>query len=105
MCRFSCAVSEMARAGRHERTSGYCRKDDTRPLKVTRPRRAASLPVFAQGAWLDPVAHDRSLADAIGHELNRLTISTKLIVAENRAVIVRVADALLIAASSTRSPT
>ncbi len=44
---------------------------------------------------LDMVARDQSLADAIGHELNRLMISTKRIVAENRAVIARVADVLL----------
>ncbi|KQK30435.1 AAA family ATPase [Bosea thiooxidans] len=44
---------------------------------------------------LDVVARDRSLADAIGHELNRLMISTKRIVAENRPLIERVADALL----------
>ncbi len=44
---------------------------------------------------LDLVARDRSLADAIGQELNRLMISTKKLVADNRRVIERVADALL----------
>ena len=44
---------------------------------------------------LDMVARDRTLADAIGQELTRLMISTKRIVAENRRVIARVADALL----------
>lgn len=44
---------------------------------------------------LDMVSRDRSLADAIGQELARLMISTKRLVAENRAVIERVADALL----------
>ena len=44
---------------------------------------------------LDMVARDRALADAIGHDLTRLMISTKCIVAQNRSVIARVADALL----------
>lgn len=44
---------------------------------------------------LDMVSRDRSLADAINHELTRLMISTKRIVAENRAIVERVADALL----------
>ncbi|MCO5092783.1 AAA family ATPase [Bosea sp. (in: a-proteobacteria)] len=44
---------------------------------------------------LDMVSRDRGLADAIGHELNRLMISTKRLVAENRAIVERVADALL----------
>ncbi|MDU0341101.1 AAA family ATPase [Bosea rubneri] len=44
---------------------------------------------------LDMVARDRSLADAINHELTRLMISTKRLISENRAAIERVADALL----------
>jgi len=44
---------------------------------------------------LEMVARDRSLADAIAQELARLMISTKRVVAENRAVIERVANALL----------
>ena len=44
---------------------------------------------------LDMVARDRGLADAIGHELTRLMISTKRIVAENRALIEKVANVLL----------
>lgn len=44
---------------------------------------------------LDLVARDRSLADAIGQELNRLMISTKKLVAENRRAIEKVANALL----------
>ncbi|PZR80803.1 MAG: hypothetical protein DI537_39085 [Stutzerimonas stutzeri] len=41
------------------------------------------------------VARDRSLADAIGAELDRLMISTKKLIADNRHVIERVADALM----------
>lgn len=44
---------------------------------------------------LDLVARDRSLADAIDQELAGLMVSTRRLVAENRAVIERVADALV----------
>jgi ATP-dependent Zn protease len=44
---------------------------------------------------LDLVARDRSLADAIDQELAGLMIATRRIVAENRAIIERVADALV----------
>lgn len=44
---------------------------------------------------LDLVARDRGLADAIGAELNRLMISTKKLIADNRRVIERVAEALM----------
>lgn len=44
---------------------------------------------------LDLVARDRSLADAIDQELTRLMIATERLVAEHKAAIERVADALL----------
>lgn len=44
---------------------------------------------------LEFVARDRSLAEAIAQELDRLMTSTKKLVAENRRLIERVADALL----------